>query len=242
MKDVFQILNQIDGGVVLDAATGKGEFINILKQYLKSYTQIIGVDCSEKSVAYAQKLFPENNVEIFRMNLEHLPYEDSHFDLVCTSNSLHHFRDIDQVFAELKRVLKPGGIFILTEMYADGVQSPPQQTHIMMHHWVAKVDSCSGIYHDNTFSRERIMAIAQKLELQNPEVIDFYPEVDDPKDHKTIVGLIKNCQDTIKRLEQMGNQSELIREGEALITRINEIGFAPASRLLIKSYKAQGDK
>ncbi len=241
MKDVFQILNQIEGGIVLDAATGKGEFINILKQYLKSYTQIIGVDCSEKSVAYAQKLFPENNVEIFRMNLEHLPFENGQFDTVCTSNSLHHFRDLDKVFSELQRVLKPGGTFILTEMYADGKQSPPQKTHIMMHHWIAKVDSISGIFHNSTFNKDDILSLAHKMNLQNMEVRDFYHAVDDPKDHKTSVGLIKSCQDTLKRLEQLEGQQELIREGEALIARIHEIGFASASRLLIIANKAQGD-
>ena len=42
VKDVIQILQQIDGGIVLDAATGRGDFINVLKQNLKSFQQIIG--------------------------------------------------------------------------------------------------------------------------------------------------------------------------------------------------------
>ena len=237
VKDVFQILNQIDGGVVLDAATGRGEFINILKQYLKGFTQIIGVDYSEKSVAYAQKVFPENNVEIYRMNLEELPYEDAHFDTVCTSNSLHHFRNIDAVFKEMYRVLKPGGNFILTEMYADGAQSPPQQTHIMMHHWIAKVDSLSGVFHASTFARDEILALVKKMKLKKMHVVDFYHEVDDPKDHKSSQALIKNCQDTIKRLEGLGAYPDLIAEGETIIKRIGEIGFAGASRLLITGHK-----
>ncbi|MDD5316868.1 MAG: class I SAM-dependent methyltransferase, partial [Candidatus Cloacimonetes bacterium] len=196
MKDVFQILNQIDGGVVLDAATGRGEFINLLKQYLKSYTQIIGVDYSEKSVAYAQKLFPENNVEIYRMNLEDLPYEDEHFDTVCASNSLHHFENLNKVMTEIMRVLKPGGTFILSEMYADGIQSQPQLTHIMMHHWVAKVDSLSGVYHACTFAKDELIHIVKKLKLKKIHIEDFYHEVDDPKDPKTSISLVKNCQDT----------------------------------------------
>jgi ubiquinone/menaquinone biosynthesis C-methylase UbiE len=242
VKDVFQILNQIDGGVVLDAATGRGEFINILKQYLKSYTQIIGVDYSEKSAAYAQKLFPENNVEIYRMNLENLPYEDGHFDTVCTSNSLHHFENLDNVLAEMLRVLKPGGTFILTEMYAGGNQSQPQLTHVLMHHWVAKVDSLSGVYHDSTYSKEDLISIVKKLKLQKIHIEDFYPEVDDPKDPKATIVLIKNCQDTIKRLQALGDYPDLIQEGEALIERINEIGFASASRILITAHKPKGDK
>ncbi len=242
MKDVFQNLNQIEGGIVLDAATGRGEFINVLKQNLKSYSQIIGVDISDKSVAYAQKLFPENNVEIYRMDLEELPFEDAFFDTVCTSNSLHHFQNLELVFAELMRVLKPGGFFVLTEMYADGQQSPAQMTHVLMHHWVAKVDSLSGIFHSHTFSKAEIEKIAKKLKLQKMQTVDFYPQVDDPKKPEACAGLIRNCEATIKRLELLGNHNDLIAEGKALIERISKIGYASASRLLISGYKKKGDK
>lgn len=242
MKDAIQILKQIDGGIVLDAATGRGDFINVLKQYLKSFEQIIGVDYSEKSVDYAQKVFPENNVEIYRMNLENLDFEDGHFDTVCTAYSLHHFENIDRVFEQMMRVLKPGGILLLTEMYADGGQSSPQMTHVLMHHWVASVDSLCGIYHAETFTKDQIIQLAKKLNLQKMEIIDYYPQVDNPKSPKACAGLIKNCEATIKRLELIGGQEELIEEGKSLIKRIDDVGYASASRLLIKGYKKKGDK
>ena len=242
VKDVIQILQQIDGGIVLDAATGRGDFINVLKQNLKSFQQIIGVDYSERSVDYAQKVFPENNVEIYRMNLENLDFEDGHFDTVCTAYSLHHFENIDAVFQQMMRVLKPGGIFMVAEMYADGAQSEPQLTHVLMHHWVASVDSLSGVYHSETFSKDQIIKLVKKLKLQKIEIIDFYPQVDNPKEPKACSGLIKNCEATIKRLEAMGDQDELIEEGRSLIERINDVGYASASRLLIKGYKKKGDK
>lgn len=242
MKDVFEILNQIDGGIVLDAATGRGEFINVLKQNLKSYDQIIGVDVSERSVEQASTMFPENDVEIYRMNLEALPFEDGHFDTVCTSNSLHHFERLDQVFSELLRVLKPGGSFILSEMYADGEQSAAQQTHILMHHWVAKVDSLTGVFHRNTYTKDEILALVKKLKLKKAQAHDFYFTVDDPKNAQNCSNLIKNCQQTIKRIEQTEIDKSLIAEGESLIRRITDIGCASASRLLIIAHKAKGDK
>ncbi len=242
MKDAIQILKQIDGGIVLDAATGRGDFINILKQYLKSYEQIIGVDYSEKSVDYAQKVFPENNVEIYRMNLEKLDFEDGYFDTVCTAYSLHHFEHIDLVFQQMMRVLKPGGILLLAEMYADGEQSAPQRTHVLMHHWVASVDSLSGVYHSDTFSKDEIITLAKRLNLQKMKIIDYYPQVDNPKNPKACADLVKSCEATIKRLEAIGDQNALIEEGKSLIQRIGEVGYASASRLLIKGYKKKGDK
>lgn len=45
---------------------------------------------------------------------EALPCEDDHFDLLIIENCIDHVRDMDVVMAELRRVLKPGGILYLT--------------------------------------------------------------------------------------------------------------------------------
>ncbi|MDY0151781.1 MAG: class I SAM-dependent methyltransferase [Candidatus Cloacimonas sp.] len=240
MTEIIKILSQIDGGMVLDAATGRGEFITTLKKYLKSYTQIIGVDASERSVDYAQKLFPENDVEIFRMNLEDLQFDDNYFDVVCTSNSLHHLEHIEIVFSELQRVLKPGGLLIVTEMYCDGEQTPAQETHIMMHHWLAKVDRMNGIYHQSTFTKVEIEQLVKALPLKKLEIVDFYIPVDNP--YKNCETLMDNCRETQKRLENMPGSEDLLAEGKALLARLKDVGCASASRLLITSYKNKEKK
>jgi ubiquinone/menaquinone biosynthesis C-methylase UbiE len=237
VENLEKRLGSISGGKVLDVATGRGEFINVLKQNLKSYNQIIGVDNSERSVEYASALFPENDVEIYRMNLENLAYEDGHFDTVCVSNSLHHFENLDKVLAEMLRVLKPGGTFILTEMYSDGEQSEPQKTHMLMHHWVAKVDTLCGVHHGATFAKDEILAMAKKLKLKKVKTVDFYLTVDDPKNAKSCAALQRSCQDTIKRIETLPDNQALINEGEALIKRIEDVGYAGASRILIIGHK-----
>jgi ubiquinone/menaquinone biosynthesis C-methylase UbiE len=43
---------------------------------------------------------------------ERLPYEDDSFDIVIGHAVLHHIPDLDQAFAEIIRVLKPGGRFV----------------------------------------------------------------------------------------------------------------------------------
>jgi ubiquinone/menaquinone biosynthesis C-methylase UbiE len=239
MKDVFSGLQKMDVPYVLDAATGRGEFINILKKNLRSYTQIIGVDNSDKSVNYAQKLFPENDVEIYRMDLEDLQFEDGYFGLVCMSNSLHHMRDPRKVLSELMRVLAPGGMFLLTEMYRDGEQSDPQHTHIMMHHWLASVDRRLGICHAETYTRQEIISMMDKLKLTAKHVEDYYFPTDNPKEARNCENLRNNLMDTFKRLESIPDGESLIQEGQLLIQRIKDIGCASPSRLLITGIKAK---
>jgi len=235
MNEIIRILNRTDGGLVLDAATGRGEFITILKQHLKSFTQIIGVDFSERSVSYAEKLFPENDVEIFKMNLENLQFEDEYFDLVCISNSLHHLERPEMVIRELMRVLKFDGRLLITEMYSDGEQTPAQQTHILMHHWIAEVDMQTGIFHKSTFSKAELDSFAKSLTLDKLEILDFYVPVDNPV--KNCESLIRNCKDTIKRLESIPGSEELIATGQKMLSRISEIGCASASRVVITGLK-----
>ncbi|MDZ4122432.1 MAG: class I SAM-dependent methyltransferase [Candidatus Cloacimonadaceae bacterium] len=237
MKDVFRKLSTIDAGKVLDAATGKGEFIQVIQHNFQSYSQIIGIDSSEKSVQFAQKLFPGNDVEIYRMDLRDIHFADSYFDTVCISNSLHHLEDFDKVMAELIRVLRPGGLFLITEMFKDGKQTAAQQTHINMHHWISKIDRISGVYHGETFTKDEIISLVMQLPLVNLEIEDFYYPVDNPKEAKNCENLLKNCKDTIKRLENGGVNQELILEGHDIISRISTIGCASASRLLITAQK-----
>jgi ubiquinone/menaquinone biosynthesis C-methylase UbiE len=191
-------------------------------------------------VDYASKLFPENDVEIYRMNLEDIQFEDQYFDTVCISNSLHHLENPDKVIAELLRVLKPEGFLLIAEMYSDGEQSPAQETHILMHHWIAGVDMLSGVYHRNTFTRAELRSIADKLPLNKLNIIDFYVPVDNPS--KNCETLIRNCKDTIKRLESMPDSDSLVDEGNTMLKRISEIGCASASRLIITGYKPKGDR
>ncbi len=233
MKDAFGLLKQIEAPNVLDAATGRGDFITILKQNLKSYVQIIGIDVSEKSVDHAQKRFPENDVEIYRMDLEALEFEDASFDLVTLANSLHHLEHQERVFAELLRVLKPGGRLVLVEMYRDGEQTEPQITHILMHHWLAAIDRRFGINHQETFTREQILASFAKLKLNQVKQVDFYLPVDNPKEASNCAHLKHNCTETFKRLESLESAEDLLDEGKRLVERINSVGCAGASSLLL---------
>lgn len=239
MKDVFKKLSHIKAGKVLDAATGRGDFINIIKQCFKSFDQIIGVDCSEAAVNQAQKMFPENNIELFKMNLEQLSFADNFFDTVCISNSIHHLEHPDKVFAELIRVLKPDGLMIIVEMFKDGKQTPAQQTHINMHHWFARIDTLNKTYHRETYLKNELIDMVNQLPLTKSEFEEFYIPVDNPTNPKAIEPLIKNVQDWIKKCESIPEAESICCEGKKIIEMIKTSGCITASRLMITGNKAK---
>ena len=58
---------------------------------------------------------------------EHMPFDNDYFDVVCSFNSLDHVEDVNQTCMEIKRVLKPGGIFLLiVDVHAYPTPTEPQ--------------------------------------------------------------------------------------------------------------------
>jgi SAM-dependent methyltransferase len=58
---------------------------------------------------------------------ERIPFEDGYFDIVVSVNSLDHVQDVGRVAAEIKRVLRPGGTFVLlTELNHRARLTEPQ--------------------------------------------------------------------------------------------------------------------
>jgi len=69
-------------------------------------------------------------VEALVADAEQLPFEDDSFDLVVGHAVLHHLPDLTQAFAELFRVLKPGGTIVFAgepSRYGDRIANVPKR-------------------------------------------------------------------------------------------------------------------
>jgi len=58
----------------------------------------------------------EKLIDVHDGNFEQLPFEDASFDIVWCQDSILHSGAREKVFSEVNRVLKPGGIFIFTDI------------------------------------------------------------------------------------------------------------------------------
>ena len=103
--------NIVAGKKVLDIASGSGYGTRILSEVAeKAY----GVDVDETAVAYAQKHFAASNIEYKVGNGTQIPLGDDSVDVVVTFETIEHIEDYAQFLHEIKRVLKPDGLAIIS--------------------------------------------------------------------------------------------------------------------------------
>jgi ubiquinone/menaquinone biosynthesis C-methylase UbiE len=232
MESAEDTLGNLSGGHVLDVATGSGGFITFLMGSLKDYTEITGIDHNERPLEAAQKSHSLENIHFQRMDAARMDFPDSHFDTVCIANSLHHMIYLPGVLSEMMRVCKPGGHIIISEMYRDG-QSETQHTHVLLHHWWAAIDAAEGITHFETFTRQQVVEIIEKLGCHHLKYYDMKDLVSHPRDPELIRELDGIIDRYIQRVQALKGKEELRQRGEALRQRAHEVGFHGATSLLM---------
>lgn len=99
------------GGNVLELGCGNGEIWKENWNRLND-CQIILSDFSQGMLAAAKANLPnQKNLSFEQIDIQSIPYEDETFDVVIANMMLHHVPDITRALSEVKRVLKPNGIF-----------------------------------------------------------------------------------------------------------------------------------
>jgi ubiquinone/menaquinone biosynthesis C-methylase UbiE len=100
--------------VILDVGCGGGININRMAEKAK---KVYGVDYSIESVKLSREVNSEyinqGKVEVLEGNAQSLPFDDESFDIVTAFETIYFWPDIEKCFGEVKRVLKPGGIFLI---------------------------------------------------------------------------------------------------------------------------------
>ena len=95
---------------ILDVACGGGYFLRELHRLYGPQARLSGIDLSGEALSLARKEFPEATYA--QSVAEEMKFEPRSFDAITCLGSLEHFLNIAQALAEIKRVLKPGGIFL----------------------------------------------------------------------------------------------------------------------------------
>lgn len=105
---------------ILDVGCGTGRLLRTAEQRFPA-ARLEGVDAAVEMVRYAQGVLPAASRITFRQaTAERLPFADAQFDLVFSTMTFHHWNDQRAGIAEVARVLKPGGRWLLADFVATG--------------------------------------------------------------------------------------------------------------------------
>ncbi|MCB0530839.1 MAG: methyltransferase domain-containing protein [Saprospiraceae bacterium] len=105
----------VAGKEMLEVGSGRGGGAHYIAKYLKP-KRMVGMDLAKNAVQFAQKNFKLPNLEYQQGNAEALPFPDASFDVVINVESCHAYGSVPNFLHEVRRVLRPGGIFLITDM------------------------------------------------------------------------------------------------------------------------------
>jgi len=103
------------GQRVLDIATGTGVVARAALPIVGNINDIIGLDPSIGMLMAGRE---KAHFPLVEAGSEHLPFRDATFDMITIGFAMRHFADLDAVFRDCRRVLRPGGRILILEITA----------------------------------------------------------------------------------------------------------------------------
>ena len=130
-KRVVAILKQKKPNTILDIATGTGDLaINLVQT---GAHKIIGLDISPGMLEVGKKKILDKDlnhtIEMVEGDSENLPFGDNSFDAVTVAFGVRNFETLKKGLAEIYRVLKPTGTFVVLET-AVPTKTPYKQGYV----------------------------------------------------------------------------------------------------------------
>jgi O-antigen biosynthesis protein len=99
------------GKKVLDIACGEGYGSAMLAEVAH---YVVGVDISREAIAHATSKYNESNLEFKIGSCDEIPLPASSIDLVVSFETIEHHDQHEQMLSEIKRILRPGGVLIIS--------------------------------------------------------------------------------------------------------------------------------
>lgn len=112
-----------EGDTVLDLGSGAGNDCFVARAEAGEWGKVIGVDFTPKMIQLARQNAEKrgfNNVEFRQGDIEDLPVSNDSVDVVVSNCVLNLVPDKAKVFSEIKRVLRPGGHFSISDVVLRG--------------------------------------------------------------------------------------------------------------------------
>ena len=163
----------LEGARVLDLGSGSGQDVYILSRLVGEMGSVVGVDFTPEQLAVAREHrnwhaerygYARSNVEFIEGDIEALSalgLEEASFDVIVSNCVINLCADKPVVFAAARRLLKPGGEFYFSDVYADR-----RLADDLRHDPVARGECLGGALYWNDF-----LNIAKRAGFPDPRLV-----------------------------------------------------------------------
>lgn len=217
----------------LDVGTRFGEFAYRLADALPRGSQLIGLDCDPAAVAQAAARCTHASITFLQGFGDHLEFPENAFQVVALSNTLHHLPDYGKVLEEMLRVLSPGGVILINEMYRDQ-QDPAQQTHAAQHTLEARIDCLTGGYQRQTWTRAELLDILGQLPLSEVQIQEYQ---EDPELDQKLASKTAKLEESVAKLRGHPEYPDLLAEARRVQALCAAHGIRRCTQLLYAGRK-----
>ncbi|HVN48917.1 MAG TPA: arsenite methyltransferase, partial [Bacteroidota bacterium] len=152
------------GQTVLDLGSGAGIDVFLAAKEVGSTGNVIGLDMTDSMIERAnaaKEKFGFRNVEFRKGEIEAMPLESNSIDRVLSNCVINLVPDKRKAFAEIFRVLKPGGKFIISDIVA--LQPIPDQLRKDAELWASCISGA--------IEKKEYMQIIDDAGFQNAKII-----------------------------------------------------------------------
>ncbi|MCM1989986.1 class I SAM-dependent methyltransferase [Oceanirhabdus seepicola] len=235
MTELKNRIKNINGGKVLDIATGQGVFLKTLLQNINSYEVAFGCDISKEDLEIAKNNLEDENVHLILGKEDALFFLDGEFDLVTISNGLHHFKNVDSIISEAIRVLKPNGLLLINEMLSNDL-SEPQLTHKKFHDFSMRVGKLFGESGNSTAYTDKEVKRLFEIDRNSLKLIEQCIHEEDKTNfinEEEIERVSKVIDERVHSISTLSEYDKLKRDGEQIKARLREFGIHRSKHIFL---------
>jgi ubiquinone/menaquinone biosynthesis C-methylase UbiE len=151
---------------MLEVGSGRGGGASYINKYLKPKT-ITGLDIASNAVKLANEQHSTETLQFIQGNAEELPFANESFNVVINVESCHAYGSVPVFLKEVKRVLKPGGYFLCTDMRSpNGMQTLKSHLHATGMQLLSEEDITGNV----------VSAIELEEEVKQKRISDSIPK------------------------------------------------------------------
>ncbi|KAG0462230.1 hypothetical protein HPP92_020706 [Vanilla planifolia] len=155
---------------ILDVGCGVGGPMRAIAA--RSGSRVVGITINEYQVgrarAHNRKAGLDGVCEVICGNFLQMPFDDSSFDGAYSIEATCHAPRLEDVYGEIYRVLKPGGLYVSYEWVTTGLYRPEDPGHVETIQGIERGDALPGLR-----AQDQIAAVAREVGFEVVEERDL---------------------------------------------------------------------